>query len=70
MKKAKDALSEASHKLAEAIYKEAANKGQPGSGPAGNANAAGTNGHGHGEGQGSQPNAEAVDAEVVDEGKK
>jgi molecular chaperone DnaK len=66
LKKAKESLMEASHKLAEVIYKEAAGKakagaasGAPGAGPA-----AGGDGHAAA-GQG-----EAVDAEVVDEGKK
>jgi molecular chaperone DnaK len=71
MNKAKEALTQASHKLAEAIYKEAssktkaggANGGGTGSAEAGNAagNATGTPGSG---------GPEAVDAEVVDEGKK
>jgi molecular chaperone DnaK len=64
MKKAKETLMNASHKLAEAIYKEAASKGQPGAGQGGAAAGAAQESNGH------QANAEAVDAEVVDEGKK
>lgn len=62
MKKAKEALSTSSHKLAEAIYKEAASKAQAGA-PSG----AAPQGNGGG---GEKAGSEAVDAEVVDEGKK
>jgi molecular chaperone DnaK len=64
MKKAKETLMQAAHKLAEAVYKEAAAKANPGaaSGAAGAEPADGSNGGGASSG--------AVDAEVVDEGKK
>ena len=59
VKKAKDDLLKVSHKLAEAIYKEAASKAEkegaaPGAGPEADANG----------------KEKVVDAEVVDEGKK
>jgi molecular chaperone DnaK len=58
MKKAKEDLMSASHKLAEIIYKAAAGKAQgaekPGEAP---------------QSEGQKPSGEAVDAEVVDEGK-
>jgi len=57
MRKAKEELMAASHKLAETIYKAAANK------TAGGGGAAPQDG-------GGKPEGEAVDAEVVDEGKK
>jgi molecular chaperone DnaK len=68
MKKAKDALSGASHKLAEAIYKEAASKGKNGDG--GPQTAGGPQAQAGADGGDSKPGSEAVDAEVVDEGKK
>jgi molecular chaperone DnaK len=68
MKKTKDALSAASHKLAEAIYKEAAAKGQPGNG--GGQSAAGAGAQAGDNGGNAKPGSDAVDAEVVDEGKK
>src|SRR5207244_1757277 len=52
---AKEALVGASHKLAEAIYKEAASKAQSGS-PS----------EGPSDGDGQKPGSDAVDAEVVD----
>jgi len=68
LKKAKDGLSAASHKLAEAIYKEAASKGKGGDG---GAQAAGGPGAQTGaDGGNAKPGSDAVDAEVVDEGKK
>ena len=60
MKKAKDTLMTASHKLAETIYKDAANKSKAGAAAGGAPNAGSSGGNG----------GEAVDAEVVDEGKK
>jgi len=68
MKKTKDALSAASHKLAEAIYKEAAAKGQPGN--AGGQSAGGPGAQAGDNGGNAKPGSDAVDAEVVDEGKK
>jgi molecular chaperone DnaK len=67
MRKAKEALMAASHKLAEIIYKEAASKakGESGAPDADAATAGATAGNGH-----SECNGEAVDAEVVEEGKK
>jgi molecular chaperone DnaK len=64
MKKAKEALTGASHKLAEAIYKEAASKGKAGGGT-GSTSGGPSAGTGNG-----KPGSDAVDAEVVDEGKK
>ena len=61
MRKAKDSLTQASHKLAETIYKEAASKAKAGAGAGNGGEQAGPSG-----GSGS----DAVDAEVVDEGKK
>ncbi len=70
MKKAKETLTQASHKLAEAIYKEAASKAQTGAPhPGGSSQESGHAGNAPGNGGGSG-GAEAVDAEVVDEGKK
>ncbi len=66
MKKAKETLMAASHKLAESIYKEAASKATAGA-------AAGAQGAGSSSAPGAGPSngsSEAVDAEVVDEGKK
>jgi molecular chaperone DnaK len=63
MKTTKEELLKASHKLAEQMYKSAAEK-QPGGGAAPNGNA--TNGHAT---DSKSPN-DAVDAEIVDEGKK
>jgi len=61
MKKARETLMTASHKLAETIYKEAAAK----------AKAGGSSGAGEaGSSEPPQNGGEAVDAEVVDEGKK
>ncbi len=60
LRKAKDALMQSSHKLAELIYKEAASKAQSAQGQGETAGAA----------AGSKGNAGAVEAEVVDEGKK
>src|SRR5262249_8362305 len=63
MRKAKENLMAASHKLAEVIYKEAQNRGPSAGG--------GTPGGDGGAQAGKAPgNGEAVDAEVVDEGKK
>jgi molecular chaperone DnaK len=63
MRKAKDALMAASHKLAEVIYKEAASKAKAGAGP--EAPSAGAPSGGNGDpGKG-----DAVDAEVVDDNK-
>ncbi len=60
LKKAKETLMKASHKLAEVVYKEAAAKAKAGQeAPSGGATQGPTNG-----------GPEAVDAEVVDEGKK
>ena len=67
MNKAKEALTASSHKLAEAIYKEAASKTTAGAAPGGAPG--GNGGAGHGEGAASA-GSDAVDAEVVDEGKK
>ena len=65
LRKAKETLMAASHKLAELIYKEAAAKAQAGAGgAAGGGNGAQAENNGHAQ------NADAVDAEVVDEGKK
>jgi molecular chaperone DnaK len=64
LRKAKEALMSASHKLAETIYKEAASKAQ-GAGTAGKGKTDG--GASSGDGKGGPD--EAVDAEVVDEGK-
>jgi molecular chaperone DnaK len=67
MKKAKETLTGASHKLAEAIYKEAASKAKTDGG----AEKASTGGGGPSAGtDGGKPGSEAVDAEVVDEEKK
>jgi molecular chaperone DnaK len=66
MKKAKETLSEASHKLAEAIYKEAASKAKAGAGSGASAEAGSAESSSAGNGG---PEG-AVDAEVVDEGKK
>ncbi len=63
MRKAKDSLMAASHKLAEVIYKDAAGKG--GSAGAGAATGASDTPKG-----GTSSAGGAVDAEVVDEGKK
>jgi molecular chaperone DnaK len=65
IKKAKEELLKASHKLAEEMYKAASAKGQPGAGgpDAGNAGPAP-------EGNGQPGGDKVVDAEVVDEGKK
>jgi molecular chaperone DnaK len=68
MKKAKETLMAASHKLAESIYKDAASKTKAGAGagPSGGAPDEGPASGGNG-----QPNSnDAVDAEVVDEGKQ
>jgi molecular chaperone DnaK len=67
MKKAEADLTQASHKLAETIYKEAAAKAQAGAGSADAGAAAGAAPDGNGGGSASSG---AVDAEVVDEGKK
>lgn len=63
LRKAKDTLMQASHKLAELIYKEAASKSKAGEGAA--AGPSGSTGNGGGQGK-----DDVVDAEVVDEGKK
>jgi molecular chaperone DnaK len=67
MQKAKEALQTASHKLAELIYKEAASKAPAGAsaGAAGEGQEAGATA-----GNGGSASSGAVDAEVVDEGKK
>jgi molecular chaperone DnaK len=67
MQKAKEALQTASHKLAELIYKEAASKATAGAsaGAAGEGQEAGATA-----GNGGSASSGAVDAEVVDEGKK
>ncbi len=67
MKKAKEALGQASHKLAEAIYKEAASKAKAGAAPGAGA---GEGNGGQGQGGAAGGGSDAVDAEVVDEGKK
>jgi len=68
MRKAKEALMEASHKLAEVIYKDAAGKSRAGTGAgAGTAGSAGAGAPSSGNGEPGK--ADAVDAEVVDEGK-
>jgi molecular chaperone DnaK len=67
MKKAKEALTSASHKLAEILYKDATANAQAGA-PDGTAAASG-NGDAESNGE-EKPANEAVDAEVVDEGKK
>ena len=59
IKTASDALVTASHKLAETIYKEASNKAKAGAAAGG----------GPGQGPSNGGSSEAVDAEVVDEGK-
>jgi molecular chaperone DnaK len=64
MRKAKDGLMAASHKLAEVIYKEAASRGGAPGASAPKGDGAKTSGGGAAGG------GEAVDAEVVDEGKK
>jgi len=67
MRKAKESVMTASHKLAEIIYKEAAGKAQgqgPGAGEEAAAGAGAASGNGH------KASDDAVDAEVVDEGKK
>jgi len=66
MRKAKETLMTASHKLAELIYKEAATKNAAGAGASG----AGSTGGSAAPGGGNGASGEAVDAEVVDEGKK
>jgi molecular chaperone DnaK len=66
LKKAKETLMAASHKLAELIYKEAAEKAKAGAGAGSQ-----PGGPDAGAQNSSQPGAsDAVDAEVVDEGKK
>ena len=64
MRQAKENLTAASHKLAEAIYKDAA--AAQGAAPGNGAPHA----EGGPEGAPTNHNADAVDAEVVDEGKK
>jgi len=66
MKRTKETLTEASHKLAEAIYKEAASKAKAGAG----SGAAGGPSSAENPSAGNGGSEEAVDAEVVDEGKK
>jgi molecular chaperone DnaK len=68
MKKAKETLTQASHKLAEAIYKEAASKAKAGAGS--DSSAAGGASSAENPSSGNGGPGEAVDAEVVDEGKK
>lgn len=63
MKKAKETLMQASHKLAEVVYKEAAAKAQAGA-------SAGAGPSAPDQGAASGASSGAVDAEVVDEGKK
>ena len=70
LKKAKETLMTASHKLAELIYKEAAAKAQAGAGAGGPAGSTAGTTNGSAEGNGHAAHADAVDAEVVDEGKK
>jgi molecular chaperone DnaK len=67
-----DNLTKASHKLAEAMYRQAgaggagpSGAGSPEGGPQGQAAGASTSGDGQGKGEG-----DVIDAEVVDEGKK
>jgi len=67
LQKAKETLMTASHKLAELIYKEATAKSQ---GAAGTATGGGDGGGSAPETNGQSASAGAVDAEVVDEGKK
>jgi molecular chaperone DnaK len=62
IKKAKDDLIAASHKLAEQVYKEASAKAQAGE-KASDASAGGSD-------EKSSKKEEAVEAEVVDEGKE
>ncbi len=70
LRKAKETLMAASHKLAELIYKEAANKAQ-GQGSGAGATGDAQEPAGATAGNGSRGNGgDAVDAEVVDEGKK
>ncbi len=64
IKSAKDELLKASHKLAEQMYKAAAEKQQ---GAAGGAASDGATPNGNGKSKGSD---DVVDAEIVDEGKK
>ncbi|MGQ0644638.1 MAG: molecular chaperone DnaK [Elusimicrobiota bacterium] len=66
IKKAKEELLKASHKLAEEMYKAASAKGQPGAGGGSDAGNAGPSPEGNGQPGGDK----VVDAEVVDEGKK
>jgi molecular chaperone DnaK len=68
IKKAKDSLTTASHKLAEAIYKEAQQKQQAAQG-GGAAGGPGAGAPGAEEQTGAQKDEKVVDAEVVDEGK-
>lgn len=63
MKKTRESLMTASHKLAETIYKEAAAKAQASAGASAAPGADGS-------GPAQDGKSEAVDAEVVDEGKK
>jgi len=70
MRKAKDSLMQASHKLAETIYKDAASKASPNTGGAKTGAAAGSASGSTGNGGSNAASSEAVDAEVVDEGKK
>ncbi len=62
-----DNLTKASHKLAEAMYRQAGSggAGASGGGPQGQAAGASTGGDGQG-----KPEGDVIDAEVVDEGKK
>jgi len=74
MNRAKEALTQASHKLAEAIYKEASSKAKAGAATGGGAGGAeggnaGGNATGNAPGNAGNGGPEAVDAEVVDEGK-
>src|SRR5262249_43546616 len=64
MKKAKETLMQASHKLAESIYKDAAAKSKTGAAAGAGAASGAPTGNAKPGGEG------AVDAEVVDEGKK
>ncbi|MFA5975905.1 MAG: molecular chaperone DnaK [Elusimicrobiota bacterium] len=66
MKRTKESLMSVSHKLAEAIYKQAAekSKGAAGAPPEGEAGASSGNGEAH------QSQSGAVDAEIVDDEKK
>jgi molecular chaperone DnaK len=68
IKSSKEALLKASHKLAEQMYKSAADK-QKGSSAEGSG-ASGVAGEGNGNGKSQKSGDNVMDAEIVDEGKK